>query len=110
MEIVIIFLRFIKQTRPTSILHFFFILRILFSLLFVFPFFILCILFSLFFVFPFFILRIPFLSSSYFLFYNVLKALSNSEFSSFVPTVMRRQLWQRVMRVRLRTMIPLATR
>lgn len=28
MEVVIIFLRFIKQTRPTSILHFFFILRI----------------------------------------------------------------------------------
>ena len=89
MEVVIIFLRFIKQTRPTSILHSsFFILRILFSLFFVFF----------------------FLYSSYFLFYNVLKALSNSEFSSFVPTVMRRQLWQRVMRVRLRTMIPLATR
>lgn len=81
MEVVIIFLRFIKQTRPTSFLHS-----------------------------SFFILRIPFLYSSYFLFYNVLKALSNSEFSSFVPTVMRRQLWQRVMRVRLRTMIPLATR
>ena len=37
MEVVIIFLRFIKQTRPTSILHSsFFILRILFSLFFVF--------------------------------------------------------------------------
>ena len=96
MEVVIIFLWFIKQTRPTSILHSsFFILRIPFSLFFVFLF--------LFFVFFF-------LYSSYFLFYNVLKALSNSEFSSFVPTVMRRQLWQRVMRVRLRTMIPLATR
>lgn len=46
MEVVIIFLRFIKQTRPTSILHSsFFILRI--------PFFILRLLFSLFFVFPF---------------------------------------------------------
>ena len=96
MEIVIIFLRFIKQTRPTSILHSsFFILRIPFS-------------YSAYSFFLFFVFF--FLYSSYFLFYNVLKALSNSEFSSFVPTVMRRQLWQRVMRVRLRTMIPLATR
>ncbi len=57
MEIVIIFLRFIKQTRPTSILHsfflffvFFFILRIPFFILRIsfyssFSFFILCILF-----------------------------------------------------------------
>lgn len=99
MEVVIIFLRFIKQTRPTSILHFFFYSSYSF-LFFVFL--------SLFFVFLF-ILRSLFLFFV-FLFYNVLKALSNSEFSSFVPTVMRRQLWQRVMRVRLRTMIPLATR
>ena len=104
MEIVIIFLRFIKQTRPTSILHSFFLFFVFFFLYSSYSFFfILRILFSLFFVFFF-------LYSSYFLFYNVLKALSNSEFSSFVPTVMRRQLWQRVMRVRLRTMIPLATR
>lgn len=106
MEVVIIFLRFIKQTSPTSILHSsFFIPRISFYSSFFFyssfsflyfPYsFLFFILLSLFFV---------------FLFYNVLKALSNSEFSSFVPTVMRRQLWQRVMRVRLRTMIPLATR
>lgn len=96
MEVVIIFLRFIKQTRPTSILHSsFFILRIPFS-------------YS---SYSFFYSSYSFFFySSYFLFYNVLKALSNSEFSSFVPTVMRRQLWQRVMRVRLRTMIPLATR
>lgn len=93
MEIVIIFLRFIKQTRPTSILHSFFLFFVFFFILRI----------------PFFILRSLFLFFVFF-FYNVLKALSNSEFSSFVPTVMRRQLWQRVMRVRLRTMIPLATR
>lgn len=46
MEVVIIFLRFIKQTRPTSILHSsFFILRIPFSYS--------AYSFSLFFVFPF---------------------------------------------------------
>ena len=58
MEVVIIFLRFIKQTRPTFILHSsFFIPRIL--LLYVF-----LSLFPVFFYilhFSFFILRIPFL-------------------------------------------------
>ena len=100
MEVVVIFLRFIKQTRPTFILHSsFFIPRILFYSSYSF-------LYS-----PYSFLFFIFLSLFFvFLFYNVLKALSNSEFSSFVPTVMRRQLWQRVMRVRLRTMIPLATR
>ena len=100
MEVVIIFLRFIKQIRPTFILHSsFFILRIPFYSSYSF-------LYS-----PYSFLFFIFLSLFFvFLFYNVLKALSNSEFSSFVPTVMRRQLWQRVMRVRLRTMIPLATR
>lgn len=82
MEVVIIFLRFIKQTRPTVILHSsFFILRIPFYSSYSF-------LYS-----PYSFLFFIFLSLFFvFLFYNVLKALSNSEFSSFVPTVMRRQL------------------
>ena len=88
MEVVIIFLRFIKQTRPTVILHSsFFILRIPFYSSYSFLFFVFLSLFPVFFLF-FILLSLFFV----FLFYNVLKALSNSEFSSFVPTVMRRQL------------------
>lgn len=65
MEVVIIFLRFIKQTSPTSILHSsFFIPRISFYSSFFFLFFVLLSLFPVFFFIlhsSFFILRIPFL-------------------------------------------------
>ena len=65
MEVVIIFLRFIKQTRPTSILHSsFFILRIPFYSSYSFLFFVFLSLFPVFFFIlhsSSFILRIPFL-------------------------------------------------